>query len=86
MTPAETIPVQILLFARYAELLGTSTLTIELPAGSTVADAVGIVRRLPGGSVLPAQVLVARNLEQVPLQTALARGDELAFLPPMSGG
>ncbi|MBS1241431.1 MAG: thiamine protein [Gemmatimonadetes bacterium] len=86
MPPASPIQVRVLLFARYAELLGATALSLDLPAGSTVRDAVESLRRLPGGGALPGQLLVARNLEQVPAGTILAAGDELALLPPMSGG
>ena len=86
MPPASPIQVRVLLFARYAELLGATALSLDIPAGSTVRDAVEALRRLPGGDALPGQLLVARNLEQVAGGTVLAAGDELAFLPPMSGG
>jgi molybdopterin converting factor small subunit len=51
-----------------------------------VADAVAALRELPGGHRLPARPLMARDLEQVRLETSLRAGDELAVLPPMSGG
>ena len=86
MIPLPPIQVRVLLFARYAELFGASSLALDVPAGSTVADAVAALRRLPGGGALPGQLLVARNLEQVAASATLAEGDELAFLPPMSGG
>lgn len=82
----EPMPVQVLLFARYAELLGADRLALSMPPGGTVADLVEAVRALPGGEALPARPLVARALEQVTLDVVLAPGDELAFLPPMSGG
>jgi molybdopterin converting factor small subunit len=86
MSLTPPIQVQVLLFARYAELLGSSTISLEVPGGSTVADAVEALRNLPGGGALPGRPLVARNLEQVSPGTPLTPGDELALLPPMSGG
>jgi molybdopterin converting factor small subunit len=83
---AAPMSVRILLFARYAELLGRNELTVELPSGATVAEAVDRVRALPGGALLPARVLVARGVEQVGYETRLNGMDELALLPPMSGG
>ena len=48
------------LFARYAEALGTEEVGLDLPAGSTVADAVARVRaEVPGGEQLPVAPLVA---------------------------
>ena len=83
---ASPMSVRVLLFARYAELLGRSELTLDLPPGATVAEAVDRVRSLPGGGVLPARMLVARGVEQVGYDTRLSARDELALLPPMSGG
>ncbi len=80
------LPIRVLLFARYAELLGRDHVDLRLQPGATVGDAVGEVRRLPGGSVLPGRVLVARRLEQVDYAERLEVHDELALLPPMSGG
>jgi molybdopterin converting factor small subunit len=77
---------QVLLFGRYAEVLGAETLRISLPAGATVADAVQAVRERPSGNLLPRQVLCAVNLRQAPPEQALAPGDELALLPPLAGG
>lgn len=80
------ISVRVLLFARYAEVLGQSELMLQMPHGATVSQAMERVRAQPGGSVLPSRMLVARELEQVDYETPLAAGDELAVLPPMSGG
>lgn len=75
-----------LLFARYAELFGQAALDLKLPEGATVADAVHRLRQLPGGERLPSRPLVARALAQVSLEELVQAGDELALLPPMSGG
>ena len=81
-----SVPIRVMLFARYAEVLGRESVALDLPAGSTVADAVAAVRSLPGGSLLPARPLVARAMAQVRAEVPLTAGDELALLPPMSGG
>lgn len=87
MTSVETaISLRVLLFARYAELLGTPEVRVTLPARSTVADAVRAVRALPGGGGLPDQLFCAINLEQVTPETPLRATDELALLPPVAGG
>ena len=81
-----TIRIHVLLFARYAEVLGTDAITLELPAPATVGDLLEAVRRGPGGSVLPPRPLCAVNLVQVTAATPLASGDEVAILPPLAGG
>jgi molybdopterin converting factor small subunit len=86
MPEPAAFPVQVLLFARYAELLGASAVTVHLRPGGTVADVVDGVRALPGGAALPERVLVARGVEQVRYDQLVGAMDELALLPPMSGG
>ena len=78
--------VTVLLFARYADLLGQSTLEVPARDAESVATIVAYVRSLPGGGVLPARPLVAVNLRQVDLEYRPQPGDEVAFLPPMAGG
>lgn len=80
------IPVRVLLFARYAELVGRHAIDLQLPAGATVADAVSAVRAAPGGDRIPARPLVALGASQVHQGQVLHPGDELALLPPMAGG
>jgi molybdopterin synthase catalytic subunit len=75
------------LFARYAEVLGTEALALDLPERSRVADAVARVRAtIPNGHLLPERPLVAVNREHVLPSRPLHDGDELAFLPPLAGG
>ena len=81
-----TVTVHVLLFARYAEVLGADAVTLELPAPATVADVVLRLRQAPGGTELPPRPLCAVNLVQVSDTTRLAAGDEIAVLPPLAGG
>jgi molybdopterin converting factor small subunit len=78
----------VLLFARYAELLGRDR--VELPADGSgpwpLRTIVARVRALPGGDAIPAEPLVALNLRQAALDDPAAPGDEVALLPPLSGG
>jgi len=79
-------PVRVLLFARYAELVGRDTL--ELPGESlpTVRAVIARLRELPGASAIPEVPLVAVNLRQAGLDSPVAPGDEVAILPPLAGG
>jgi molybdopterin converting factor small subunit len=86
MSTPPHLSVRAAFFARYAELLGTHQADLMIPVGGLVADVIRAVRSLPGGTSLPSRLLVARNLEQVGEDVPIADGDELAFLPPMSGG
>ncbi len=83
---ASTVTIRVLLFASYAELLGSDALEIMLENPAHVSDALERLRAVPGGDRLPPKPLCALNLTQVEPDTALRVGDELAILPPLSGG
>lgn len=80
------VAITVLLFARYADLLGTTAIEIPSAEATTVGTIVDHLRSLPGGNMLPARPLVAVNMRQVDLDHRLRAGDEVAFLPPMAGG
>jgi molybdopterin converting factor small subunit len=74
-------------FALYAELAGRETTRIAVPASATVSDVLAQVREsVPGARALPARPLAAVNLRQVKLDARVKDGDEVALLPPLSGG
>jgi molybdopterin converting factor small subunit len=83
---ASTVRIRVLLFASYAELLGSDALEMILENPARVRDAVERLRALPGGDRLPPKPLCALNLTQVEPDTPLGAGDQLAVLPPLSGG
>ena len=77
----------VLFFASYRELVGTSSVRITLPVDATVSDLVEEVRaRGEGFSRLPDRPAVAVNRVVVPHAHLLESGDEVAFLPPVAGG
>lgn len=74
-------------FARYAELAGCSASAVNLETPATVADVIARVREVfPGTQALPPRPLAALNQRQVRLDTPVRDGDEVALLPPLSGG
>lgn len=77
---------RVLLFARYAELLGAEAVEVELPTSATAAQCIAALRTLPGGDLLPARPVLVRNHEVVAGTATLGALDELALLPPMAGG
>jgi molybdopterin converting factor small subunit len=85
-THAAALRVRVLLFGSYAEALGFDLTELSLQPSSRVGDAVERLRALPGGEKLPVRPLCARNLCQVGLEDPLSPEDELALLPPLSGG
>ena len=81
------LKVTALLFARLREQAGGERFPLELPAGSTVADAYAELRRLhPALEARREIVRAAVNQEFAGWEDALAEGDEVAFIPPVSGG
>jgi molybdopterin converting factor subunit 1 len=74
--------VRIRLFAMLRERAGRDELELELPDGARVADALAAVDDLAGG--LP--LVLAVNREYAKPEQELAPGDELALIPPVSGG
>jgi MoaE-MoaD fusion protein len=80
--------VSVRLFAILRERAGRDELEIELPDGATVAEAMEALRGEPGLDEPLARIRVAMavNREYADPQTTLAAGDELALVPPVSGG
>ncbi len=78
--------VRVRLFASAREAAGVGHLVLELPDGRAVRDAIAAITALhpPVGGIR--QMVVARNREYVSLDEPLADGDELALIPPVSGG
>ena len=77
--------VTVLLFASYADAVGTASLELSLPLGATVSDLVASVRER-GGRALPPRPLVAVNREYANYDQILGVGDEVALIPPVAGG
>ena len=75
------------LFARLREISGKSELHLEVPDGAdarTVWN--GLAQEYPGLVPYAGSVSCAVNEEYARLTTRLKDGDEVAFLPPVSGG
>jgi molybdopterin converting factor subunit 1 len=79
--------VTIRLFARLREIAGAAELARDLPDGATARTAWdALARDFPALDDYRAAVSCAVNEEYSRLTTALKEGDEVAFLPPVSGG
>jgi molybdopterin synthase catalytic subunit len=74
--------VRVLLFAGLRERAGASALELELPDGALVRDALDRVSALADG----VPVVMAINQEYAGADAPLHAGDELALIPPVSGG
>ena len=79
--------VTVRLFARLHELAGASELGRDLPSGATAADAWNaIVADFPAMASYSTAISCAVNASYVKLNRPLTDGDEIVFMPPVSGG
>ena len=74
--------VRVRLFAQLRERAGQPEIEVELPEGAVVRDALAAMGDLVAG--LP--VVMAVNREYADESALLSPGDELALIPPVSGG
>ena len=79
--------VRIRLFAAFREAVGRGDLTVDAPAGATAGQVVERLRAdYPGLGPGSDHAMLALNQEYVQASAPLADGDELALIPPVSGG
>ncbi len=81
------IRVRARLFAVQRELAGTREVALELPEGASIEDAWrAVAARHPALAPGRPYLRFARNSAYAPPETVLADGDEVAMIPPVSGG
>jgi len=82
-----TVRVKVLFFGRLRELIGRSEESGELPEGLTLAQVFErYAKRHPKLTEFRKSMVVSRNQEFAAWDARIAEGDEIAFLPPVSGG
>jgi molybdopterin converting factor subunit 1 len=77
--------VQVLYFGVLKDVMGQSRRMMEVAEGSSVAELLGVHRGLVAASIWDS-VAVAVNQEYARGGDVLKDGDEVAMLPPVSGG
>jgi len=84
---AQTIRVKVLFFGRLKDLVGLREDCIDFSTDATVEQLFGAyVHRIPELAKYRSSVVASRNQEFAAWNTPLHAGDEIAFLPPVSGG
>lgn len=79
--------VTVRLFARLRDLAGTSELVRDLAPGTTVHQVwTDLAAEFPEFTRYERAVSPAVNADYARMQDVLREGDEVAFLPPVSGG
>jgi molybdopterin converting factor subunit 1 len=82
-----TIKIRVLLFATLREAVGKNELELEVPPSSTPTEVWNhLVAASPALKDFDNTVMVAVNQEYVQPWVELKPGDEVAFIPPISGG
>jgi MoaE-MoaD fusion protein len=85
---ARSMTVRVRLFAVLRQRAGRDSVEVEVEEGATVADALAALGREPGlADVLDrVPVRMAVNRDYAEPETELSADDELALVPPVSGG
>ncbi|MES2201774.1 MAG: MoaD/ThiS family protein [candidate division FCPU426 bacterium] len=79
--------IQVLYFAGMRDLFQCARESVDLQPGATLGDLKELLfSRKPEGRLQAASLAWGVNFEFSGLQTALQDGDEVAMLPPVSGG
>ena len=82
-----SLRVKVLFFGRLRELTGLAEEAGELPEGATLTQVFErYVERYPKLAGFRNSMVVSRNQEFAAWDTRVSAGDEIAFLPPVSGG
>ena len=79
--------VTIRLFARLRDIAGAAELSRDVATGGSVADVWrSLVAEFPEMGRYDSSISSAVNADYAKMNAALSDGDEVAFLPPVSGG
>ena len=87
MTKETVLTIRLLAFGALSDHLGNRPIEMSLATGSRVSDLlVRVGRDYPAAESQLPHCMVAVNREYVAREYVLAGGDEVALLPPVSGG
>ena len=79
--------IKVLLFASFREIVGTTVLNLSVDPCCTTRNLFELLCEMHPQLKLGAdQISVAVNKNYISVETELKDGDEVAFLPPISGG
>jgi molybdopterin converting factor subunit 1 len=86
-TVSQTIRVKVLFFGRLKEIVGRAEEWIESAGAATIEQLFALYSaRNPELAKYRPSLVASRNQEFAAWNTPLHSGDEVAFLPPVSGG
>jgi molybdopterin converting factor subunit 1 len=81
------VRVTVRLFARLRDITGSSELTRDVAPESTIESVwKDLVEEFPALAEYRRSISTALNADYARMEEAVREGDEVAFLPPVSGG
>jgi molybdopterin converting factor subunit 1 len=84
---AQTVRVKVLFFGRLKDVVGQAEESLDLADASTIEQLFALYSgRIPELAKYRSSVVASRNQEFASWDTQLHSGDEVGFLPPVSGG
>ncbi len=84
---ADSISIQVKLFAIFQEVLGTDQFEQQVLIGTTAGQVLAqIINQYPALAAWQSVTRLGVNLQFVTSETILEAGDELVLIPPVSGG
>lgn len=87
MMSESSVEIIIKLFAAYQEAYGLSELSLNVPPGTSIRDVLDrLIAEHPQLAQWRDLTRFGVNLQFVPPDTVLQNGDEVVFIPPVSGG
>ena len=79
--------VTVRLFARLRDIAGAAEMAREIPPGATIRSVwAGLAGEFPGLAAYEKSMSSALNADYARMDAEVHDGDEVAFLPPVSGG
>ena len=79
--------IKVLFFASSRDIVGSKEIALEIPEGTSVGDLKReLVNQYPGMASIQKVLSIAVNADYADDSTVLQPGDEVAFIPPVSGG
>jgi molybdopterin converting factor subunit 1 len=81
------IKVRVKMFASFRDIIGTKEEELEIPEGTTVQKLLdSYIERFPDMARYRDHIILSVNKEYGAAGLELKDGDEVSFLPPVSGG